>query len=715
MSMASFQTSVGLLGMSRGERQSWAPNVRAVEPTGSDRRGQRKGHLYVLAELIGVHPSPQVLYRQIVNVIQRVYYESASSVGAALQSAIMEAHLLMQEAGATGGVSCIVLRDDDLHIAQVIPALVIVANPSIVQLFPISPRASQHPLGGDARPDIGVFHAPVETPTAILLAESGWLTRAEDRMLAGAVTAPSVAGILNIMEELAGRSTLSAMVVGVGLPTELPEDLAHRESAGWLEEVPEGEAEDIYWAERDVRKPARDREEAARVIGELARGAGKGLATATVRIAESAKTLGERMLPEAEPEEGELEPAVVDEPVATPTERRPPRWPVIVAIVIPLLAIAAAAVLWWQRDYQRSQEFASLMEGARAALDSAAGIEDEALVRGQLVDAEERITQALALKPGDPDGENLEREIRRALDHVNRVVGLPMLMPLAEVSGTGRDLGRVVLNGRDIYILDRGADEVLWYRMDAELPDVAQPVGDGPVIRKGQQVGQLVVSELGDIAWLTAAGYQERSGLLVLDQSGGLFLNDASGMWEPINLPLHLPGEWRYPQSAATYQGNFYVLEPSLNQVFRYLPSGAGYAEAPSEYFEETTVVNLGGAVDMAINSEACGGHIYLLYRNGILTKYTRGVPEPFEVVIPDQRLQDTPAFFVGPEKCHLYVADAGNGRLVELDASGTFLFQYRLAEGEALHSARSLFVDEAVDAFYILTEDTLYRTPIPR
>jgi len=47
--------------------------------------------------------------------------------------------------------------------------------------------------------------------------------------------------------------------------------------------------------------------------------------------------------------------------------------------------------------------------------------------------------------------------------------------------------------------------------------------------------------------------------------------------------------------------------------------------------------------------------------------------------------------------------------------SNGTFLFQYRLAEGDALRSVRSLFVDEGDDAFYILTDDTLYRTPIPR
>jgi len=221
--MTSMQTSVAMLGMAAGARQSWAPNVRVVEPTVSDRLEQRKGSLYVLVELIGVHPSPQVLYRQVVNVVQRVYYEAPGSPMAALQSAIMEVHLLMQDAGATGGVSCVVLRDRDIFIAQVSPALVIIAQPKVVRLFPVSPEASKNPLGGKVRPDIGLFSATLEIPAAILLAESRWLNRAEAKILAGATTAPSLSEIVDVLAQLAGRDKLSAMAVGLGLPAQPPE------------------------------------------------------------------------------------------------------------------------------------------------------------------------------------------------------------------------------------------------------------------------------------------------------------------------------------------------------------------------------------------------------------------------------------------------------------------------------------------------------------
>ena len=704
--MTSWQTTIGQLSMVGGERQPRAANARAVEPALASRWERRKGNLYILVELQDKPPARQHLYRHLLNIIQRVYYESPSSVTAALQQAVGEAHGLLREAGVTGGVSCVVLRNDDIYIAQAGPALVILVHPDVVEQLPASTEGYEVPLGGSIRPEVGLFHTSAERTSTIVLAQSDWLSHVEPRTLAGAATAPTVAGVVDILQDLAGSVELSALVVGLSVPGEAP---AGEEEVAWVEEL---EETPVYYGgvEREWKAPPAERKEPAPAVGELAREAGRGLVAATARLAEGAKTLGERMLPEAEP--------APPRPRARPearVEERPSRWPVLVAIAIPLLVLLAALVVWWQRGWEREKQFESLMQGARAALSTAVGLEDENLAREQLRDAAERVAEALLLKPGDPEATGVQQEIQAALDRVNHVVLLPMLMPLQEYMGLGRELSRVVVQGWDVFVLDRERDEVYQYRLDPELPDLAEPVGEGVLIRKGQQVGQVVVSELADIAWLTAEGYQTKSGLLVLDQSWRLFLSDVSGTWEPSQLPLKPPEAWQFPQSIETYLGNFYVLDPSQNQIFRYEPSGAGYEKSPSHYFAEDALINLGGVVDMAISSEPCGGYVYLLYANGLLTKYVRGTPEPFEPHGLDKRLGDTPALFVGPEECHVYVADVGNNRIVELDEDGAFLRQFRLAEGETLRNVRSLFVDEVGDVFYILTGDALYRTPIPQ
>lgn len=706
--MTSFQTTVGQLGMARGVRQSRLANARAVEPTVTDRLGRRKGSLYILAELQDAPPARRQLFRQMLNVIQRVYYEAPSSVTAALQQAIGEAHRLLQEAGATGGVSCVVLRDGDVYIAQAGPALVVIAHPRVVQLFPDSPERYDLPLGGRVFPDVGLFHTPVEAGTTIVLAESGWLSQVEPRVLAGAATAPTLSGVLDVLQDLAGTSDLSALVVGLDVPVGAP---APREVEVWAEEAEEAE-EELYEVEVAGREweelPGRG-VEPGRAAGEVAREIGKGLATATTRLAEGARALGERMLPEAEPVAPRRERRRVQA-----EESRRSRWPVIAALAIPLLVALVALAVWWQRGWELQKQFDELMGGAVAAWNAAEEAADEATARGQLHQAEERVLAALALKPGQGEALRLYEQIQEELDRVNHVVTLPMLMPLQQYSGLGRELARVLVQGQNIFVLDRGKDEVYQYQLDPELPDLAQAVGEGPLIYKGQQAGQVAVSDIADMTWLAAAGAQARNGLLVLDQSWRLFLSEMSGMWEPLRLPLTPPEQWRYPQSVETYMGNFYVLDPSRNQIFRYVPGDEGYEEPPTPYFEEDALVNLGGVADMAISSEPCGGYVYLLYRNGVLTKYARGAPEPFELQVPDKRLQDTPAFFSGPEQCHLYVADAGNNRIVELNADGGFVRQYHLAEGETLRFVRSLFVDEVKGVFYVLTGDALYRTPIP-
>jgi len=765
--MTPLQAQVGQLSMSGGSRRNWAPNARAVEPASADRVGRQKGNLYILAELASGLSSPAVLYRQIVNVVQRVYYETPGTISSSLETAIQEAHLLLEEAHATGGISCVVLRDSDIYVAQVTPALVIVSRPDVVQLFPSSPESQQQPLGGRTLPDVALFHTAVKVPTTIVLAESSWLGQAEPRMLAGATTAPDMKTLLEVLERMAGRADVSAMVIGLGVPAEEPAVPVKPEVQTWAE----GTEEQREAAPRPEGKPrpaaarpraATDTSEAARTASGVARDARKGLATAGAKLAEGGRGLVERMLPDAEevptparrvvpearervrervPEQpkarsaeavlerekarpqvlvqerpAQVKPARPAQPARAARDReRGIRWPVVLAIAIPVVVALVALVVWWQRGAERERKYTTEWNEASTAYQTAVGVDDEATARLQLMMGLEHVQEALIIKPDDPDALSLERDISRLLDEINHVVPLPMLMPLHQFAEGEQDYGRILVEGDHVFILDRGQDQVAQLALDPQLHDIAEPAADGPLVQKGQQIGQAVVSELADMIWLEPGTARTKGGVLVLDQSGGLFLNDPDGLWQPLHLTMRLPQGWRYPQSIGTYEGYFYVLEPALNQIYRYAPTTNGYEDAPTTYFPEGSSLSLGGVTDMAISSATCGGNIYLLYRNGIIKRFTRGVEEPFSAEIPDAELQDTPAFYMSQETCHLFVADAGNSRILELDSAGGFLFQYRLADGDALSSARGLFVNHEDGAIYILTPEALYRTPLPR
>jgi hypothetical protein len=73
-------------------------------------------------------------------------------------------------------------------------------------------------------------------------------------------------------------------------------------------------------------------------------------------------------------------------------------------------------------------------------------------------------------------------------------------------------------------------------------------------------------------------------------------------------------------------------------------------------------------------------------------------------------------AVVASAEGDQIYVADTGNGRIVEFSKkSGQFQRQLRPAQGDILRDMQDLYLDEASGAFYILTSNKLYKANLPR
>jgi DNA-binding beta-propeller fold protein YncE len=63
-----------------------------------------------------------------------------------------------------------------------------------------------------------------------------------------------------------------------------------------------------------------------------------------------------------------------------------------------------------------------------------------------------------------------------------------------------------------------------------------------------------------------------------------------------------------------------------------------------------------------------------------------------------------------------VYVADAGNQRIVELSKEGDYVRQFRPRAGEAItfDDLRDVFVDEISGRMYILNGNSLYGSTLP-
>ena len=158
------------------------------------------------------------------------------------------------------------------------------------------------------------------------------------------------------------------------------------------------------------------------------------------------------------------------------------------------------------------------------------------------------------------------------------------------------------------------------------------------------------------------------------------------------------------------YSGYLYVLDPQEDRILKYAPTGESYDSIPLSYFQADTVVDLEGATDMDID-----GHIYVLIDKSIL-RFSGGLQEAFSLSgLDDQELENPVALFTSPEAQHIYVADAGRGRIVQFTKEGAFVRQFLppREEEDLFLNLQDISVDEARGQLVALTSDGLFVAPI--
>jgi len=365
-------------------------------------------------------------------------------------------------------------------------------------------------------------------------------------------------------------------------------------------------------------------------------------------------------------------------------------------------------VVYLQWGQAREARFAELVTQARARYTLALTAADKPTGRRLLHEAQGLLTEAQTLKPADPVTGDLQKEIQATLDKMNNVVKLYWVGALQRYDEPGSNPSRVIVRGIDIYVLDKGTHRVYKYLLN-EVGDGLQDLDVDPVLlRKGDQRGDIVVSDLVDMVWMPVGSGRQTSNLLVLESGGSLLEYDPT--FGLTVLPVGGRDQWHYPRLIGSYFGNFYLLDSQSNQIFKYLPTAdGGYSNPPEPWFRID--VDLVGVVDMAID-----GYIYLLYADGRILKFMGGELAPFEQTELDEPLRGPTAIFTSPdeETRFLYVADAGNKRIVQFSKEGQFIRQFKAAEAGVFDQLTSLYVDEAGSKLYILSGNALYMANIP-
>jgi len=731
------KTAIGHLSIVDGVARDRAENVLAIEPSSLIPLGRGKGNLYAIVEVAGEGMGRDELCQLLLETINKEYFRAPGSITAGLRQAIKAANAQLFRENRDrptaerliGGVSCVALRENDAYIGQAGPALVYAAHKGELARYPeTSPwldlpplqRVDEGyvvPLGVRRDVDIDLFHCQVQPGDTIVLAETTLAQIAGQDRIARAVVYQEVDMALAHLKRLASGRDCSVLVIEILA-------VAEEAEAEILEEEREPFVEVESFAEQ-VR-PGRERQpagpsawERVTTMGEnlmsrldlagLLRALGRGLIAGLATLGSGATTLFRRILPGAEtPEQVPARRVAQARRPRAAAERKGNKVMVALAIAIPLIVALLVGAVYLQRSEARAARFVELVEQAEAKHALALTASDKPTARGLLHEAQGLLTEAQMLKSEDPVVGGLQGEIQTTLDEINNVVPLYWIGALQKYDDPGSDPSRVIVSGIDIYVLDKGTDRVYKYLLN-EVGDGLQDMDVEPVLlRKGDQRGDIVVSDLVDMVWMPVGSGRQTSNLLVLESGGALLEYDP--IFGLAVLPVGDKDKWRYPQLIGSYFGNFYLLDSQSNQIFKYLPTAdGGYSNPPEPWFQID--IDLAGVIDMAID-----GYIYLLYADGRILKFMGGELTAFEQTELDKPLRGPTAIFTSPdeETKSLYVADAGNGRIVQFSKEGQFIRQFRVAEAGVFDQLKTLHVDEIGSKFYILSGDTLYMANIP-
>ncbi|MFN8454945.1 MAG: hypothetical protein U0401_09810 [Anaerolineae bacterium] len=379
------------------------------------------------------------------------------------------------------------------------------------------------------------------------------------------------------------------------------------------------------------------------------------------------------------------------------------------AIAIPILVAVIVGLIYWQKGRQREAEYQEFLTSAQGKVQEAqAG--DAGTALGLMGEAEKLLIEAEKIKGVQPEITELRQKIAEQTDTVGKVQRLYYLPQLRQYTDAGTNLKNIVVQGVELYVLDMGTDRIFHHRLDDVGETLLPDDNSLLVVSRGQTVNEVAVGDMVAMTWMPAGGNRQTSDLVVLNTSGLLEYNPS---WGVTTAALTRPDNVAAPVAVDSFFGNLYVLDPPANRLWRYLPTADGYSAAPQSYFPDNQTIDLTGAVDLAID-----GAIYVLFKDGRIGKFEGGQAAPFNLTGLDKPLSNPVAIFTAPNETvqHLYIADAGNRRVVQLNKDGVFVRQFKPREGEGVSFAnlQDIYVDEIGERLYVLDSNNLYLANIP-
>ncbi len=158
--------------------------------------------------------------------------------------------------------------------------------------------------------------------------------------------------------------------------------------------------------------------------------------------------------------------------------------------------------------------------------------------------------------------------------------------------------------------------------------------------------------------------------------------------------------DWGEIKDLVGFSQNAYLLATQKGQIFKLGGTDKGVAEASNYLTAEK--LDLEDAVSMAID-----GSVWVLFNDGTVVKFTRGVKDPFSITGLTGEFNQPEKIYTNPELDFLYILDRQNTRVVVVSkATGEYQSQY-IWPGIA--GVKDLYASEAEAKILLLTGERIY------
>jgi|GEM_PF-1927434 hypothetical protein len=157
---------------------------------------------------------------------------------------------------------------------------------------------------------------------------------------------------------------------------------------------------------------------------------------------------------------------------------------------------------------------------------------------------------------------------------------------------------------------------------------------------------------------------------------------------------------WTNIVDAVGFSSNLYLLDGSADgQIYKYLGVNSGIS-SQREYLTGDSY-DMSEAVSMAID-----GMVWVLFSDGTIVKYVRGVKDPFTIAGLSSAFQEPTKIFTSGEVDNLYVLDKKTTRVVVINKAGEYQSQY---VWPGMAGVKDLVVSEELSKMYLLTGEKVF------